>query len=146
MRASGPALRGDLAIVEQVYRNEKSFVVKEPATGKYYRFRPVEVQVMRLFDGMRSAADVADALLADGVRVSAATVSGFARQLSKLGLLEATLRERTTQPLQHALLVRQPDSPARRGVPLGALVFQPELRGRVDRALCALSRHHGRAS
>lgn len=97
---SAPLLRADLTIVEQIFRNEQSFVVKDPTTHKYFRFRPVEIRVMRLFDGARSAADVAEQLVADGVRVSVATVEGFARKLLGLGLLERTLVERTTQQLE----------------------------------------------
>ena len=97
---SAPLLRTDLAIVEQRYRNEQSFIVKDPATHAYFRFRPVEMQVMRLFDGARSAVQIAEQLVADGVRVSSSTVDGFARKLAALGLLERTLLERTTQQLE----------------------------------------------
>jgi len=97
---SAPQLRADLAIIEQRYRSEQSFVVKDPTTRAYFRFRPVEIRVMRLFDGVRSAAQVAEQLVADGVRVSTATVDGFARKLAALGLLERTLLERTTQQLE----------------------------------------------
>lgn len=100
MSHSAPQLRLGLTIIEQVIRNEQSFVVKDPTTHAYFRFRPVEVRVMRLFDGMRSVAEVASQLVADGVRVSEDTVERFARQLSKLGLLETTLLERTTQQLE----------------------------------------------
>ncbi len=98
--STAPRLRADLNIVEQIYRNEQSFVVKDPTTQAYFRFRPVEVQVMRLFDGVHSASHVAEQLVAAGVRVSAATVEGFARKLATLGLLERTLMERTTQQLE----------------------------------------------
>lgn len=98
--SNAPRLRADLNIVEQIYRNEQSFVVKDPTTQAYFRFRPVEVQVMKLFDGMRSASQVAEQLVAAGVRVSASTVDGFARKLATLGLLERTLMERTTQQLE----------------------------------------------
>ena len=97
---SAPHLRADLAIVEQRFRNEQSFVVKDPSTHAYFRFQPVEMRVMRLFDGARSAAQIAEQLVADGVKVSAATVEGFARKLAALGLLERTLYERTTQQLE----------------------------------------------
>ena len=100
MPTQGPLLRADLAIIEQLYRGEKSFVVKDPRTQAYFRFRPIEARVMRLFDGVRSAAAIADAVTADGLRLSAATVAGFARKLTALGLLEATLQERTTQQLE----------------------------------------------
>ncbi|MBC7561356.1 MAG: hypothetical protein H7305_00445, partial [Gemmatimonadaceae bacterium] len=97
---SAPHLRADLAIVEQRFRNEQSFVVKDPSTHAYFRFQPVEMRVMRLFDGARSTAQIAEQLVADGVKVSAATVEGFARKLTALGLLERSLYERTTQQLE----------------------------------------------
>lgn len=100
MNASLPKLRADLAIIEQVLRGEQSFVVKDPTTHAYFRFRPIEVRVMRLFDGLRSVAAITDTLVADGLRISAGTVDGFARKLSKLGLLEASLLERSTQQLE----------------------------------------------
>lgn len=100
MPMQGPLLRADLAIIEQLYRGEQSFVVKDPRTQAYFRFQPIEARVMRLFDGVRSAAVIADAVSADGLRLSAATVAGFARKLTALGLLEATLQERATQQLE----------------------------------------------
>jgi putative peptide zinc metalloprotease protein len=98
--AQDPLLRVDLAIVEQIYRSEQSFVVKDGRTQAYYRFRPVEMRVMRMFDGRRSASAIAEALTAEGVHLSPATVDRFARKLTRLGLLEATLLERTTQQLE----------------------------------------------
>ena len=117
---SAPQLRADLAIVEQRFRDEQSFVVKDPTTHAYFRFRPVEMRVMRLFDGARSAAQIAEQLVADGVRVSSSTVEGFARKLAALGLLERTLLERTTQQLERLRAERRRHS-------------QPELHGRDDR-------------
>jgi multidrug efflux pump subunit AcrA (membrane-fusion protein) len=98
--AGAPRLRADLAIVEQVFRGETSFVVKDPATRKYFRFRPVEMGVMRHFDGSRTADEIATALAADGVRLTARAVEGFARKLASIGLLERTLAERTTLELE----------------------------------------------
>jgi multidrug efflux pump subunit AcrA (membrane-fusion protein) len=97
---AGPRLREDLAIVEQVFRGEKSFVVKDPATQKYFRFRPVEIGVMRLFDGTRSADDIATTLAEQGMRLTGRAVEGFARKLASIGLLERTLAERTTLELE----------------------------------------------
>ena len=95
-----PRLRGDLAIVEQVFRGETSYVVKDPATQKYFRFRPVEVGVMRCFDGQKTCDDVASSLAEQGVRLTAAAVDGFARRLASIGLLERSLAERTTLELE----------------------------------------------
>ena len=56
-----PRLRQDLIVIERFYRGEQSFVVKDPSTRKYYRFRPAEVAVMRTLDGQRTAAEAAAA-------------------------------------------------------------------------------------
>jgi putative peptide zinc metalloprotease protein len=88
-----PRLRTDLVIVEQSYRGEQSFIVKDPSTRKYYRFRPAEVAVMRSMDGERTTAEAAAALLDEGLRVSAAAVGRFAEKLKSMGLCERTLRE-----------------------------------------------------
>ena len=49
-------LRTDLVLVEQTYRGELSYIVKDPTTHKYFRFRPVEIAVMRAIQGAASAA------------------------------------------------------------------------------------------
>ena len=88
-----PRLRTDLILVEQTYRGEQSFIVKDPTTRKYFRFRPVEIAVMRSLDGERTAVDAAAALLDQGLKVSAAAVGRFAEKLKAMGLCERTLRE-----------------------------------------------------
>jgi multidrug efflux pump subunit AcrA (membrane-fusion protein) len=99
-RSAGPRLRPDLAIVEQIFRGETSFVVKDPATQKYFRFRPVEMGVMRYFDGTRSPDEIASALAEQGLKLTARAVEGFARKLGAIGLMERTLAERTTLELE----------------------------------------------
>jgi hypothetical protein len=98
--AGAPCLRADLAIIEQTFRGETAFVVKDPATHKYFRFRPVEMGVMRLFDGRRSHDDVAAALADQGMRLTSRAVEAFARKLASIGLLERSLAERTTLELE----------------------------------------------
>src|SRR5687767_8326105 len=98
--AHAPRLRPDLAIVEQVFRGATSFGVKDPATGKYFRFRPVEVGVMRCFDGHRTPDEIAATLTEQGLRLTARVVDGFARKLASIGLLERTLADRTTLELE----------------------------------------------
>ena len=93
--SAAPKLRPDLTIVEQTYRGEQSFIVKDPKSRKYFRFRPVEVTVLRLLDGVRSGAEVAAALAEDGLRLSAAAVEKFAGKLKAMGLLERTVGERS---------------------------------------------------
>jgi putative peptide zinc metalloprotease protein len=93
--SAAPKLRTDLTLVEQTYRGEQSFILKDPRTRKYFRFRPVEVNVIQQFDGTRSAAEIAEELVASGLRVSAGAVEGFAGKLKTMGLLERTLGERS---------------------------------------------------
>jgi putative peptide zinc metalloprotease protein len=88
-------LRGDLVLVEQRYHGEQSFILKDPATHKYFRFRPVEVMVMQVLDGEHTAEEAAAALAAEGLRVGARGVEAFAGKLVSLGLCERTLRERS---------------------------------------------------
>jgi putative peptide zinc metalloprotease protein len=93
--SGGPRLRADLVLVEQTYRGEQSFIVKDPTTRKYFRFRPVEIAVMQAFDGERTAAQAAAALVEQGIGVSVATVGRFAAKLKGMGLFESTLQERS---------------------------------------------------
>lgn len=97
---AGPKLREDLTIVEQSYRGEQSFILKDPKTRKYFRFRPVEVGVLRQFDGQRSTADIAAALAEEGLRVSLAAVEGFAGKLKNMGLMERTVGERSVLQME----------------------------------------------
>ena len=92
---SAGRLRADLVLVEQTYRGEQSFIVKDPTTRKYFRFRPVEIAVMQVFDGERTAAQAAAALVEQGIQVSAAAVGRFAAKLKGMGLFESTLHERS---------------------------------------------------
>jgi hypothetical protein len=88
-----PRLRKDLIVVEQCYRGEQSFIVKDPSTRKYYRFRPAEVAVLRSLDGERTTAEAAAFLLDEGIKVSSAAIGRFAEKLKSMGLCERTLRE-----------------------------------------------------
>src|SRR2546423_2702807 len=90
-----PRLRRGLVVVEQVYRGESSYIVKDPEAQKYFRFRPVEVVVMQEFDGERTTAQVATALAAQGLPFGPAAVEGFAAKLRQLGLVERSLAERS---------------------------------------------------
>ncbi|HEX6670532.1 MAG TPA: HlyD family efflux transporter periplasmic adaptor subunit, partial [Gemmatimonadales bacterium] len=90
-----PRLRPDLVLVEQTYRGEQSYIVKDPTTRKYFRFRPVEIAVMHALDGERTTAEAAAALAVEGLKVSAAAIGKFADKLKAMGLVERTLRERS---------------------------------------------------
>ena len=97
---TAPCLRSDLSITQQVYRGESSFVVKDLAAQKYFRFGATEVRVMRCFDGRRSPSDVAAFLANEGLRVSIDAVEAFARKLASAGFLERSVAERSTLQLE----------------------------------------------
>jgi putative peptide zinc metalloprotease protein len=90
-----PKLRRDLVLVEQTYRGEQSFVLKDPESRKYYRFRPLEIRVMQSLDGEHTTAEIAATLANEGVGVSWATVEAFAGKLIAMGLCERTMGERS---------------------------------------------------
>jgi putative peptide zinc metalloprotease protein len=95
-----PRLRPDLVLVEQTYRGEQSYILKDPTTHKYFRFRPVEIAVMQSLDGQRTVTEAALALTEQGIRVTGAAVAKFAEKLKAMGLMERTLRERSTLLLE----------------------------------------------
>lgn len=115
MAARGPALRAGITVIEQVYRGETSFLVKDPATHKYFRFQPAEAAVIRSFTGSRSVEEIADALADSGLAISAAAITAFARTLSALGLLERSFAEQTSLQLERLRSQRRLRRPLFRG-------------------------------
>ena len=93
-------LRPDLVLVEQSYRGEQSYIVKDPQSRKYFRFRPVEIMVMQALDGEHTPAEAAAALAAEGIKVSPAGVETFAAKLTGMGLCERTLGERSVLQME----------------------------------------------
>jgi hypothetical protein len=96
----GAKLRSDLVLVEQTYRGERSFIVKDPQSRKYYRFRPVEIMVMQTLDGEHTPVEAAAALGRDGLKVSAAGVEAFSAKLKGMGLCERTLGEQSVLQME----------------------------------------------
>jgi putative peptide zinc metalloprotease protein len=90
-----------------VYRGELGYILKDPTSHKYFRFRPLEAVVLQAFDGRRTPAEIAAALLDEGIRLSTAAVEGFARKLSQMGLLERSIGERTTLEMERLRAERQ---------------------------------------
>lgn len=88
-------LRGDLTIVEQTYRDEQSYIVKEHVEHRYYAFSLIEVLVMQQFDGEQTCAAIADGLAEQGLAIKEGAVESFARKLNSMGLLEQSVAERS---------------------------------------------------
>ena len=103
----GPELRRDLVLVEQTYRGEQSFILKDPQSHKYFRFRPAEALVLQTLDGQHSAVEAAAVLAGEGLSVSAASVESFARRLHGMGLCERTLSERSVLQMERLRSQRQ---------------------------------------
>jgi putative peptide zinc metalloprotease protein len=99
-RPGAPCLRADISIIQQVYRGETSFVVKDLAAQKYFRFGAAEVRVLRAFDGERTPTEIAAALADEGMRISPQVVESFARNMANAGFLERALEERTTLQIE----------------------------------------------
>jgi putative peptide zinc metalloprotease protein len=57
-----PALRKDLGILRQVQMGEVMWIVKNPATSKYFQFKDPMWQLIRLFDGTRTPAQVRETI------------------------------------------------------------------------------------
>lgn len=93
-------LRPDLVLVEQTYRGEQSFIVKDPQSRKYFRFRPVEIMVMQTLDGEHTPAEAAATLAGEGIKVTPTGVEAFAAKLSGMGLCERTLGERSVLQME----------------------------------------------
>ena len=100
MSSAAPQLRSDLRFIEQVYRGERSYVVKDLTAQRYFRFGANEVRVMRAFDGRRSLGEIVDHLASEGLRVSPQTIEQFTRKLASGGFLERSLAERSTLQLE----------------------------------------------
>ena len=49
-----PKVRSDLRISEQTVEGKTTFVVKDPATGRFFRFGPAEHFIARQLDGATS--------------------------------------------------------------------------------------------
>ena len=92
-------LRSDLTIVEQTYRDEQSYIVKEHVEHRYYAFSFIEVLVMQQFDGEMTCAAIAAGLSEQGLAINEAAVESFARKLTGMGLLEQSVAD---QPLHGA--------------------------------------------
>lgn len=95
-----PQLRPDLVVVEQVYRGETSYVVKDPVDHRYFRFRALEVAVMQEFDGIRSPEEIAAGLQEGGLNLGPAAVEGFGRKLHQMGLMVRSLAEKSVLQLE----------------------------------------------
>ncbi|MBI4577356.1 MAG: efflux RND transporter periplasmic adaptor subunit [Planctomycetes bacterium] len=90
-------------------RGEVFYVVKDPDTREYFRFTRLEYTLMRLFDGRASFQAMAERFNreSDETEVDAATLEEFSRGLTKIGVLERTLKEKNLLLLEKRRHQRQ---------------------------------------
>ncbi len=95
-----PTIAAGVRVVEQKFQGESAFVIKNPLTGSYLRFREAEARVIAMFDGQRTIGEIAAQLLTEGMVISAASVDAFATRLGTLGLVDRTFAEKTSAQLE----------------------------------------------
>lgn len=89
MTASLPKFRSDLTILEQPTVAGPMFVVKDPATGQFFRFREAEQFIARQLDGATPIEAVRAKVESQfGAALPVETLTRFVSSLEKSGLLE----------------------------------------------------------
>ena len=87
--ATAPRLRADLIISRQG-TTDISFVVKDPATGRFFRFKEIEGFIIGQLDGATSLNVVQSRVENSfGATLSLQNLEQFVEKLSRLGLLQA---------------------------------------------------------
>ncbi|MBI6545186.1 MAG: hypothetical protein HY692_00240, partial [Cyanobacteria bacterium NC_groundwater_1444_Ag_S-0.65um_54_12] len=81
--------RSDLVISRQVQNGEISYIVKDPISKKYYRFREIEHAILARLDGQRSPSDILADLSTSypTADLGFADLSAFLRSLKRIDLL-----------------------------------------------------------
>jgi hypothetical protein len=85
-----PRLRVDLHRSQQTSRGGAVFVLKDPLTGQFFRFRQAEQFIAQQLDGVTPLDVVSQRAEAHfGQRCPAERLKGFVDRLQQLGLLES---------------------------------------------------------
>jgi putative peptide zinc metalloprotease protein len=97
-----PKLRGDLNISQQTMHSKLSYVIKLPGESSYFRFGPLEFEILSLCDGTRTPADLAAQMTArnPSLALTESHVIDF------LDTVEPPLWEKTRQERHLAVLER----------------------------------------
>jgi multidrug resistance efflux pump len=94
--AAAPSLRRDLLCRRQESAEGATWVVKDPASGEYYRMREVEGFVAAQMDGSCTLDRIQDRASTEfGIPLPQNTLNAFVAQLDRGGLLENERGERT---------------------------------------------------
>jgi multidrug resistance efflux pump len=94
-----PRLRSDLIVSRQDLAGETCFVVKDPATEKYFRFRAAEQFILEQLDGATSLQTIRERVEEHfGSSLDPETLTGFLERLSELGLLDTGRKPSLERP------------------------------------------------
>jgi putative peptide zinc metalloprotease protein len=97
-----PKLRSDLRISEQTAGGTTSYVIKIQETNSYNRFGALEYELLKLCDGSRAAADLAQAISTSHPDIALSEI----QVIDFLDSVESTMWERSSREQDQALLER----------------------------------------
>jgi putative peptide zinc metalloprotease protein len=96
-----PRLRPGLRFSRHEHEGVVSYVVKNPAALKYYRFGQVEAWLMQRMDGARTLPQICDELRDEiGMNASPQALDVLVRRLREMGLVERSVEERSALLLE----------------------------------------------
>ena len=96
MNAVGLKLRSDLIVSQQANEDGLLYVIKDPSTDRFFRFKEIENFIAQQFDGNTSSEVISQRVEEKfGVSLSAENLVQFTRRLQGIGLLT----DRDSEPL-----------------------------------------------
>lgn len=104
-----PALRKNLGILRQVQMGEVQWIIKNPVTMKYHQFKNLAWQIIRLFDGRRTRAQIMEEInrRAGDHPVSLQFVLEYEEFLRDKDLIEQSAAERSLSMLDKFRSLRE---------------------------------------
>lgn len=89
MSMAGPRLRSDLVVSRQESAGRPALVVKNPATGQFFRLKETEAFILEQLDGSASLEDIRQRVEQEfNAPLDAESLQQFITSLSRLGLLD----------------------------------------------------------
>lgn len=102
-----PALRSDLAIRKQTRMGEVVWIVKDPEKRAYYQFPDKHWQVIKLFDGTRTRAEIQAEYSRNVGRISLERILEYEEWVGGMELMEETAAERSLKMLDKFRSLRE---------------------------------------
>jgi len=103
-------IRADLVISPQTHQGQLYYVVKDPVTLRYFRLRPTEYAIFRMFDGETPIDQIKKRLVTLGHDISEEELQAFIKQLGAANFFENVLPNQAESLYQMAALRRKKKS------------------------------------